>query len=320
MKGGLARTLARPLGAVLAVVLAWIAVGGAVSAPGAPKPRGEFFDIGGRRLRMVCEGPREAPGPTVILESGAFGFSADWAAVQARLAAEGVRSCAYDRAGMGYSDPGPDPRDGVAAAQDLEALLKASGEAGPYVLVGHSMAGLRIWLFARRNPEKTAGLVLVDASTPEVSASPSMKPFLEQFTRISKFAGWASAAGLMKPLSFMGDSIGLPPAAAAEKRWVFGRAGHNHAGAQEVIHWEVAARQAAAAGPLDPELPVAVITAGQRPPGMRSGQTAPALASRRGHVANDPTANHASLLGLKHCGAIVEAIDFVRAAARERGA
>ena len=110
------RGLAKAIGVVLAVVLGWIAVGGAMSAPGAPKPKGEFFDVGGRRLRMVCDGPK-SDAPTVILESGAFGFAADWAAVQARLTAEGVRSCAYDRAGMGYSDPSNAPRDGIAGSR-----------------------------------------------------------------------------------------------------------------------------------------------------------------------------------------------------------
>ena len=66
-----------------------------------------------------------------MLEAGSFGFSADWAAVQARLAAEGLRSLAYDRAGLGLSDPGPEPRDSQAIVGDLEALLAALGETGP---------------------------------------------------------------------------------------------------------------------------------------------------------------------------------------------
>ena len=74
-------------------------------------PRGRYVDIGGRSLRLVCEGPEE-PGPTVILEAGAFGFSADWAVVQGRLAAQGLRSCAYDRAGLGYPTPAPSPATG----------------------------------------------------------------------------------------------------------------------------------------------------------------------------------------------------------------
>ncbi len=84
-----------------------------------PPPRGEFIDIGGRKLRIVREGPGGTE-PLVVLEAGAFGLASDWAEVQARLQAQGVQSCAYDRAGMGYSDPGPEPRDGIAVAKDLE--------------------------------------------------------------------------------------------------------------------------------------------------------------------------------------------------------
>jgi pimeloyl-ACP methyl ester carboxylesterase len=296
------------------VVVGWIAVGGAMTAKGAPKPRGTMVDIGGRRLRMVCEGPKGS-GPVVVLESGAFGFAADWAAVQARLTAQGVRSCAYDRAGMAYSDPAPEPLDGIAAAQDLEKLLAVSGESVPYILVGHSMAGLRIWLYARRNPDKTAGLVLVDATTPDVSATPSGEAFVKQFGRASQLAAWTASAGLLKPLGFLGDSIGLPPDAAAEKRWAFTNARHNRTSADEVLLWTKMAEQAAAAGPLDPALPVAAVTAGHRPDGWRSLQTAPARASQHGYMANVEAASHASLLGLKYCDAIVKGIDFVRDAA-----
>lgn len=293
-----------------------------MSLADAPQPHGVFVDIGGRRLRMICEGPpktgRES-GPTVILEAGSFGLASDWAAVQARLTAQGVRSCAYDRAGMGFSDPGPSPRDGIAVVEDLEKLLAASGEAGPYVLVGHSMAGLRVWLFARRNPEKTAGMVLVDATTPEVSATSTGKAFLKSFSQLSQLAAWSASAGLLRPVApIAGDMIGLPPWAAREKHWAFGDSRHNRTSAEEVEHWTPAAEQAAEAGPLDPELPVAVITAGRQPPDRLNLQTAPAHNSKRGYVANVPQANHASLLGLRHSAAIVEAIDFVLKASADR--
>jgi pimeloyl-ACP methyl ester carboxylesterase len=309
--------VSRLAGGLLLAALVWIALGGAMSVAGAPQPHGSYVDIGGRRLRMICEGPK-GPGPTVVFESGAFGIAADWAAVQAALTRQGLRSCAYDRAGMGYSDPGPSPRDGTASVEDLEKLLAASGEAGPYVLVGHSMAGLRVWLYARRNPEKTAGIVLVDATTPEVSDTPQGQAFLKSFGTLSHVAAWAAGAGLLKPLApVAGDSIGLPPWAEAEKRWAFANARHNHTAAEEVEQWARAARQAAAAGPLDPELPVAVVTAGHRPDDWRSLQTAPAHSSRHGYVANVEAANHASLLGQRYGEAIVKAIDFVRAPSPE---
>ncbi len=134
--------------------------------------RGEMVDIGGRRLHLICEGPKASGQPTVLFEAGAFGFSADWGVVQDKVAAQGLRACAYDRAGMGLSDPGPGPRDGLAVAGDLEKLLKAAHEDGPFIIVAHSMGGLYARLFANRNPDKIAGLVLVDAATPESTDTP----------------------------------------------------------------------------------------------------------------------------------------------------
>ncbi len=286
------------------------------AAQGRPSPRGEFVDIGGRKLRIVCDGP-QGDGPIVVLEAGAFGLASDWAVVQSRLAAEGVRSCAYDRAGMGYSDPGPSPRDGIAVAEDLEKLLAAAHERPPYILVGHSMAGLRIWLFAKRNHQLVQGLVFVDATTPESSETSTERAFLAPFTLVSRAAAISATAGLMQPLRIMGDTIGLPPQAADEKRWAFGDGRHNRTGAAEGDEWMRATRQALDSGPLDPSLPVAVVTAGRHAASDQSLQAAPARQSRRGYFANAEHASHANLLGPLFADQIIKAIDFVRAAAAD---
>ena len=111
------------IGLVL-VVVAWIAGGAAMVAMAGPfKPSGTYVDIGGRKLRLVCAGPPADPGrPTVWMEAGAFGLAADFAAIQEKLTAKGIRSCAYDRAGLGFSDPGPRPRDSLAIVGGLNLL------------------------------------------------------------------------------------------------------------------------------------------------------------------------------------------------------
>ncbi len=287
---------------------------------GSLKPRGQLADIGGRRLHWVEAGPPKAR-PVVLLEAGSFGFSADWAVVQEKLAAKGLRSIAYDRAGMGLSDPGPRPRDGVAIAQDLEKLLAAIGEGGPFILAGHSMAGLHVHLFAGRNPRQVAGLVLVDAIDPASAAHPMVQRYASHYGRLSRLAAGAAGFGLFKPLKGWGDRIELTFEASQHKRWAFAHGPHNRTASDEVQQWEAAARQAREAGPLDPAWPVAVVTAGpvRGFAWHKSLQAEPAKASRHGHLANVAAASHANLLGRRYADAVIEGILHVRQALTKAG-
>jgi pimeloyl-ACP methyl ester carboxylesterase len=112
-------------------------------------PPGEMVDLGGHRLHIDCVGQGS---PTVILESGLGNMSADWANVQPEVA-KTTRVCTYDRAGTGWSEPGPEPRDPRQIAHELHTLLGEAGIDGPYVLVG---------------PHEVEGMVLVDASHPDM--------------------------------------------------------------------------------------------------------------------------------------------------------
>ncbi len=303
---------------LMLALLVFIALGGLMSAASSTPLRGRMIDIGGRSLHMVCAGPVDGR-PVVVMEAGAFGLSADWGAVQARLATHGVRSCAYDRAGLGQSDPGPRPRDGLAVAGDFEKMLAASGEPGPYIYVGHSMAGLYARLFAGRNPNKVAGLVLVDAATPEAADLPRARQFIGSFGAASRLAGWGASAGLFKPVApWMGDRIGLPAEAAVAKRRAFASGPHNRWAAEEVTQWMAASDQAAALPPYNPDWPVAVVTAGPAAgrEAWKTFQTAPARASSRPYVANIDAAGHATLLGEAFADEIVKAVLFVRDAAQ----
>ena len=306
-------------GLVLAL-LAYIALDGVFVAMASPlKMRGEMIDIGGRRLHLICEGPRGS-GPTVLLEAGAFGFSADFGVVQEKLAAQGWHVCSYDRAGLGLSDPGPEPRDGLAVVGDLEKLLAAAHEDGPFILVGHSMAGLYLRLFAGRNPGKVVGLVLVDAATPESTDTPMGQSFARQFGTASRVAAFGARMGFYAPLAGtgLGDKIGLTPAASAEKRRAFASPTHNRWASAEVDQWLATAEEAKAAGPLDPKWPVAVIVAGHRRPneGLSDTRAAPARQSAHGYEESVPGASHTTVLGYRYADAIVRGVDFVRDAAK----
>jgi pimeloyl-ACP methyl ester carboxylesterase len=99
------------------------------------------------------------------LESGLGTMSADWANVQPAVA-KTTRVCAYDRAGTGWSEPGPEPRDPRQIARELHTLLGNAGIDGPYVLVGQSFGGLYVRMYAAQYPKEVEGMVLVDASHP----------------------------------------------------------------------------------------------------------------------------------------------------------
>jgi pimeloyl-ACP methyl ester carboxylesterase len=279
-----------------------------------------MVDIGGgRALHAVFAGPLQSDAPLVILEAGAFGFSADWSAVQLKLAAIGMRSLAYDRAGLGLSPPGPSPRDGLAVRADLEALLAATNEAGPFVFCGHSMAGLHAALFAADNRSRLAGVVLVDATTPQATDSRLAGILVDLFAGLSGAAAWGTRNGLFAPYEWagFGDTIGLDAEPAANKRWAFSDPGHNRWSADEVASWKQTAREAAKA-PFDVDLPVAVILAGAPRPGtaVRALQVLPAETSRFGLIEHVPGASHATLLNARYGDAIVRGIVHVRDAQR----
>ena len=126
----------------------------------------------GRVLNLYCTGHGS---PSVILDSGWGGPTTAWAYVQPGVA-RFTRVCSYDRAGQGFSGPGPLPRDTNALVGDLHSLLHAAGIRPPYVLVGHSLAGLDAVLFADRYRDELAGLVLVDPAFPHQAEQMSRIP------------------------------------------------------------------------------------------------------------------------------------------------
>ncbi|UUU43741.1 alpha/beta fold hydrolase [Streptomyces sp. NBC_00162] len=151
------------------------------SVPATGDYSGQVDVGGGRRLYLSCKG---SGGPTVILESGIHDSSDTWNITDTRPpvpdspavfpgVARFARVCAYDRPGtIRYSDPPAvttrstqvnGTRSLAAMADDLDKLLTTAHLPGPYLLVGHSFGGMITRLYAQRHPEKTAGLVFVDA-------------------------------------------------------------------------------------------------------------------------------------------------------------
>jgi pimeloyl-ACP methyl ester carboxylesterase len=119
------------------------------------------IDVGAHKLHVLCMGTGS---PTVVLEAGMGDTSAAWMPVQRRMASY-TRVCSYDRAGLGDSTIGTKNRvSGEDYVKDLHALLVAEKVKQPYVMVGHSMGGILVRLFAAQYPAEVKGMVLVDSS------------------------------------------------------------------------------------------------------------------------------------------------------------
>lgn len=126
-------------------------------------PPGRFASLGTHRLHYHCIGSGE---PTVVIDAGLGGSGLDWTSVQREVAAF-TRVCTYDRAGYGWSDPGPAPRTTARTVDELRALLASAGETPPFVLVGHSFGGVTVRLMAATHPAEALGLILVESSHPD---------------------------------------------------------------------------------------------------------------------------------------------------------
>lgn len=146
-------------------------------------PQGKLVDIGGRMMQIDCRGEGT---PTVVLVHGLDTFgSLAWTAVHDSIA-KTTRTCAYSRAGITWSDAGPDVT-AKGVAEDLHATLEKAGEKAPFVLVGHSLGGPYIMTYTKYFGDQVAGLVMVDASHPDQ---------LKRFASIAPAAASPSLTGM----------------------------------------------------------------------------------------------------------------------------
>ena len=189
------------LGASLAMVLGLALVGyiyepiaEARDAKANPHP-GQLVDVDGYRLHINCTG---SGSPTVVIESGWGDSSAAWAWVQPEVA-KTTRVCTYDRAGMGWSEASPQPRTAREFAKELHTLLEKANEPGPYVLVGHSLGGYTVRVYAHDYPDEVSGLVLVDAQKLPASDAASFNPAPKP--GVNPLPSWIARIGLVRLLS-----------------------------------------------------------------------------------------------------------------------
>ena len=227
---------ARGFRACLAAAL----LAGAVPAQagGPMDPPGDFVGLVSHRLHYYCVG---SGGPTVLFESGIGGSSLDWSKVQEAVAGE-AGACAYDRAGYGWSDPGPGPRDAEHSALELEGLVDRAGLSTPLVLVGHSFGGFVVRYFASRNPGAVAGMVLVDSSHPDVLLDQGSAGRVTQPIATDRVDAAQSDSGVDWRASYL----------ATRRKAIFAQM-------NEFREFSNSARQVAESEPL-PDIPVVVVT------------------------------------------------------------
>ena len=213
-----------------------------------PMP-GQLVDVGGYKMHIDCIGQGS---PTVILDSGLGDSYISWHKVQPQIA-QFVRVCSYDRAGLGYSDSGPHPRTSKDIAGELRTLLHNAGVAPPYILVGHSMGGYDVRLYASLYRGEVAGMVLVDSSHPEQRKRlpPALNDLDASWLREQEFLEFTLPFGIPRLLGFCDTDV---KARAAECNFHSAREA-----VAEMKTFPVSVAQTAATGSLG-NMPLAVIS------------------------------------------------------------
>jgi pimeloyl-ACP methyl ester carboxylesterase len=200
--------LARITGTVIAgcavVVLALAAWNFAVTQwrlSRTPRP-GTYYDVDGRQMYIYCVG---SGSPAVVIESGLSSDSLGWYGVQRELGKR-TRVCAYDRSGLGLSEPRPGGRNAETIAQELHELLNQAGVQRPIVPLGWSAGGLYVREYARQFPKEIAGVALIESSFPrQLDALPGARDSYEaekrelpkqyRWERLRVWTGWERVMG-----------------------------------------------------------------------------------------------------------------------------
>jgi pimeloyl-ACP methyl ester carboxylesterase len=213
-----------------------------------PMP-GRLVDVGGYKMHINCTGDGT---PAVILDAGLGDNYTSWRKAQPEIA-QFTQVCSYDRAGLGYSDSSPKPRNSKIFAEELHALLHNAAITPPYVLVGHSLAGFDVRVYASLYRNEVAGTVLVDSSHPEQQKRlpPAENDIDAGWVREQEFFEFTMPFGLPRLMGFC--------SAGAEVRAAECDFRNLRESVAELKSISESAAQAAAAGTLG-DLPLAVLS------------------------------------------------------------
>src|SRR5688572_16694862 len=207
---------------VLRVVVTLLAVGTLYQAIASRRhrrrftPPGQLIDVGGHRLHVICRGSGR---PVVLLESGIAASSLSWAVVQPEIA-KFTRVCAYDRAGLAWSDVASCPRTFERIVDELSTVLARSDRGERYVLVGHSFGSFVVRAYAARHPGSVAGLLLVDPPTEWLTMTPQRVRSLRGGRYLSRIGVVLAYVGVVR--TCLGLLTGGAPKAPRQFVRIFG--------------------------------------------------------------------------------------------------
>lgn len=169
-----------------------------------PAP-GKLMDVNGHLMHIHCMG---SGSPTVVIDAGNGSFSVEWTPVQQEIS-QFTRVCTYDRAGYGWSEAGPQPRDGMQVVSELHDLLEVAGEARPYLLVGHSLGGVHVRLFAAQYPDEVVGLILIDTAYP-LTITPEFEIQMQNSIGFYQTMNLMTSTGLLRIIGPLGGEDSIP--------------------------------------------------------------------------------------------------------------
>ncbi len=205
--------LRRAVRVLVTLILAALLVGGLYQNISETRERrfhpmpGQLVDVGGYKMHIYCTGQGS---PTVILDAGMGDSFISWHKVQPEIA-KLTRVCSYDRPGIGYSDSSPRPSTSKDFAQELHTLLHNAGVPPPYVVVGHSMGGFDVRLFASLYRSEVVGMVLVDSSHPEQQKRlpPELNDLDATWVREQQLFEFTMPFGIPRFLGFCGNDAAV---------------------------------------------------------------------------------------------------------------
>ncbi len=269
----------------LLIVVAILACAGAVYQHAANAwyryhnpPPGQLVDVGGYRMHLDCTGRGS---PTVILESGLADTWLAWYKVQPAIS-RFTRVCSYDRAGMGWSDPSPKSRDAKTIAGELHTLLHNAKIDPSFVMVGHSLGGFYVRMYANLYPTEVVGMVLIDATHPDQfeRLPREVRQFNENFLRKLGWKEDTMPFGIPRLMGWCGNG---PPELRPMLRAIDCRLQPWYEHMAEYRAWDINTAQVRAAGTIG-DIPLIVLS---EDPGKNTNDTWSALQKDLVHLSTN---------------------------------